>query len=171
MLRSLIGIVLRAWPALALLTSAVLLAIVHAFQTFGHMTPCELCLRQREVYWLALPVAALALAASRWTRLRALAPWLGGAMALIFAGGAVLAGYHAGVEWHFWPGPQTCSGGSGAATAQALSALLHGAKLSAPRCDQAAWRFLWLSMAGWNTLISAKLAGWSAVWAVWVRKA
>jgi len=169
-MRALIAITLRYWPALALVTSAAMLAIAHGFETFGHMAPCELCLHQREVYWIALPVTALALAASRWRQARALAPWLGAVMALIFAGGMLLAGYHAGVEWHFWPGPQSCSGGSGAASAQALSALLHGAKLAAPRCDEAGWRFLWLSMAGWNALISAKLAGWSAAWALWVRK-
>jgi disulfide bond formation protein DsbB len=36
----------------------------------------------------------------------------------------------------------------------------------APRCDQAAWRFLGLSMAGWNALASLKLAvlsAWAAI--------
>ena len=36
----------------------------------------------------------------------------------------------------------------------------------APHCDEAAWRFLGLSMAGWNVLISLKLAVWSAIWTV-----
>jgi disulfide bond formation protein DsbB len=170
-MRPLIALILRYWPALALVTSAAMLAIVHALETFAHMVPCELCLREREVYWIALPVAALAWAASHWRSLGVMAPWLGAVMALIFAGGALLSGYHAGVEWHFWPGPQSCSGGAGAASAQALSALLHGAKLAPPRCDEASFRFLWLSLAGWNALISAKLAGWSAAWALWERKA
>ena len=35
-----------------------------------------------------------------------------------------------------------------------------------PRCDNAAWVFLGLSMAGWNALISLKLAGWTIAWAI-----
>jgi disulfide bond formation protein DsbB len=30
--------------------------------------------------------------------------------------------------------------------------------------------FLGLSMAGWNALISLKLAVWSGIWAAWSRK-
>jgi disulfide bond formation protein DsbB len=169
-MRALIVWALRHWPPLALVTSAAMLAIAHAFETFGHLPPCHLCLLQRDVYWVALPVTAAATAASHWGHGRALTPWLGVAMALIFAAGCGLAVYHAGADWRFWPGPESCSGGGHAVNAAALSDLLKGAKLNQPRCDVAAWRFLWLSMAGWNALISAKLAGWSLVWAVWSRK-
>ena len=34
-----------------------MLAIAHAFETFGGYAPCTLCLRQREVYWVALGLA------------------------------------------------------------------------------------------------------------------
>ena len=64
-------------------------------------------------------------------------------------------------------GRRSGSGVGGLASAKAIAALMNGGALSAPHCDQAAWRFLGLSMAGWNALISLKLAGWSAVWAVW----
>ena len=63
----------------------------------------------------------------------------------------------------FWPGPATCSGGGGKVTAAAMQDLLNGARLAAPRCDEAAWRFLGLSMAGWNVLISLKMAVWSVL--------
>ena len=39
-----------------------------------------------------------------------------------------------------------------------MSRLLNGGPVAAPACDKAAWRFLGLSMAGWNVLISLKLA-------------
>ena len=42
-----------AWPVLAALASAAMLAAAHAFETFGGYAPCMLCLRQREVYWAA----------------------------------------------------------------------------------------------------------------------
>jgi disulfide bond formation protein DsbB len=166
-MRALIAFTLRTWPALAFLTALAMLLIAHGFETFGHLPPCELCLRQREAYWIALPVTAGALLVDRSERARALVPWLGAAMALAFAYGLGWATYHAGVEWRLWPGPSACSGAGAKASTAALAALLQGQKVSAPHCDVAPWRFLWLSMAGWNALISAKLMVWSAVWAAW----
>ncbi|HLI66636.1 MAG TPA: disulfide bond formation protein B [Caulobacteraceae bacterium] len=170
MIRALIGWTLRWWPALALVTSAAMLAIAHAFETFGHLAPCHLCLLQRDVYWWALPICAAAVLVAYGGRLAVLKPWLGAAMGAAFLVGCGIAVYHAGAEWKFWPGPASCSGGSHAVNAAALSDLLKGATLTQPRCDVAAWRFLWLSMAGWNALISLKLAVWSLVWAAWSRK-
>ena len=63
-MRAFIASILRHWPALAFVTSAAMLAIAHAFETLGHLAPCTLCLYERQVYWLALPVAALAFIAT-----------------------------------------------------------------------------------------------------------
>jgi len=165
-MRALIGFTLRSWLALALITSAAMLAIAHGFESFGHLAPCTLCLYQRDVYWTALPIAAAALVVGR-TPLARLAPLLGWLLALTFLVGAGIAIWHAGAEWKFWPGPKACSSTGAAANAAGLAALMNGAKIAAPHCDEAAWRFLGLSMAGWNALISLKLAAWSAVWSVW----
>jgi disulfide bond formation protein DsbB len=148
----------RHWPLAALLASAAALAVAHAFETFGHLAPCTLCLKQREVYWVALAVAAVGVAAgySRWRRPAVRIACL--ALGVVFLWGAGVAAYHAGVEWKWWPGPAACSGGSTQVTGADLSALLHGAKLKIPSCDKAAWVFLGLSMAGWNTLYSLALA-------------
>jgi disulfide bond formation protein DsbB len=154
---------LDRWRLCALLVSAAMLAIAHGFQTFGHLAPCTLCLRQREVYWVAGAVALAFLIIVRLPggpRLRQASCWLLGAIFLV---GCAIAVYHAGAEWKFWPGPTTCSGaGAADVNAQALSALLNGAKIKPPACDKAAWVFLGLSMAGWNALISLALASLSA---------
>jgi disulfide bond formation protein DsbB len=165
-MRAFIASILRHWPALAFVTSAAMLAIAHGFETFGHLAPCTLCLYQRQVYWLALPIAALAFIAGQGVIPRVFTPWIGALLTLIFLTGAGIAIYHAGAEWKFWPGPTTCSGVGAKVSAAGLADLLHGARVAPPRCDKAAWVFLGLSMAGWNALISLKLAGWSAVWAV-----
>ncbi len=47
-----------------------------------------------------------------------------------------------------------------------LSAFLEGAKVRPPACDEAAWVFGGLSMAGWNALVSLGLAGLSVVAAI-----
>ena len=148
---------LQRWRLWAFLSSALMLAIAHAFETFGGLAPCTLCLKQREVYWVAGTVALAAMAVIRTApqrRWRVLADLL---LAAIFATGLGVAIYHAGAEWKFWPGPTTCSVGGGRPSAAAMEALLNGAKIRGPSCDQAAWVFLGLSMAGWNALISLKL--------------
>lgn len=152
---------LDRWRLCALVASALLLAIAHGFQTFGGYAPCTLCLRQREVYWVAGGFAALAMVAVRMPggpRLRQATCWI---LALIFAAGCGIAVYHAGAEWKFWPGPTTCSSAGGSVSADAMNDLLNGARIRPPACDQAAWVFAGLSMAGWNAVAALALAALS----------
>ena len=151
----------RRWPLFAFAAAAAALLVAHAFETFGGYRPCELCLRQREIYWAALALAGLAMIAVRLWRWPNTARLGDVALGLAFLTGAVVAGYHAGVEWKFWPGPATCSGGglaglSGADIVGALTRRNH-----APSCTEAAWRMAGVSMAGYNTLLSLALAGLS----------
>lgn len=153
--------ILDRWRLTAFLASAGMLAIAHAFQTFGGLAPCLLCLRQREVYWVAL---AIALAGMLITRMQGGGRWRGPfalLLGLVFLAGAGVAAYHAGAEWKFWPGPTACAATAGPLTADSMSAILQGETLEIPRCDEAPWVFLGLSMAGWNVLISLGLAALS----------
>jgi disulfide bond formation protein DsbB len=162
---TLIDLILRRWLVLAFLASAAMLGAAHAFETFGHMAPCTLCLRQREIYWVALAASASGAIVEAVPRLRRFTPLFGAALALIFLYGVGIATWHAGAEWKWWPGPAACaSTGHGVSLAQ-MTALLHGAKVTAPHCDEAAWRMLGLSMAGWNVLISLGLAAFSGLFA------
>jgi disulfide bond formation protein DsbB len=69
--------------------------------------------------------------------------------------------YHSGIEWKFWPGPADCSGPIN--NLSQPGGLLNQLKdISVVRCDQAAWRFLGLSLAGWNVLVSLGLAAVAA---------
>jgi len=159
-----LGLILAHWPVAALIASLGMLAAAHAFETFGKLAPCTLCLKQREVYWTAagLALAAAAIGRTAWAG-RTRRP-LVLALGAIFLFGAGLAAYHAGAEWKWWPGPSTCASG-GAALAgvsrEALAGLMNGAKVTPPACDKAAWVFAGLSMAGWNVLISLGLAALS----------
>ena len=145
------------WPLLAAAASALMLAVAHGFQPFGHLAPCELCLKQREVYWVALAVGLVGFALGRGLKRPLLINLSSLLLGLIFLYGAGLAGYHAGVEWKWWPGPQACTG-QGRATVAAVTALLNGARITGPSCDVAAWRMLGISMAGWNAVVSLGLA-------------
>ena len=155
-----------SWPFFAALASLLMLGGAHAFETFGHYPPCELCLKQRDVYWAALVLAgaAIVFASSRGdARLRRVFDLL---LGLVFLGGAAVAAYHAGVEWKWWPGPATCTGSGHQSSADlraGLARILSGTPMHIVRCDEAAWRMLGLSMAGWNALVSLGLAAMSFI--------
>ena len=144
------------WPVLAFVACAFMLGSAHAFETFGKLAPCLLCLKQREVYWVTGTVALVAVVLSRTAWAARVRKPLLLLLGVGFLYGAGLATYHAGAEWKWWPGPAACGGG-GVAAAADLVALLKGAKIAAPACDKAVWVFLGLSMAGWNALISLGL--------------
>ena len=145
--------------------AAATLAGAWFFQLVLNILPCPLCLEQRYAYYLAVPLGALtALAAARGAP-RALT--LAGLVLLAAAalGNAWLGGYHAGVEWHFWQGPTDCTGPVGnLGSAADLLARLDTVKVVS--CDEVQWRFLGLSLAGYNVLISllmAAIAAWGIV--------
>jgi disulfide bond formation protein DsbB len=151
------------WIVVALASALGLLAAAHAFETFGGLAPCELCLTQRGVYWLAAAVAAAGLVFLRFQAPEPVARLVCLALALVFAGEVWVAAYHAGVEWTLWPGPAACTGGKTHVTLDQLKAFAQGRHVSIVRCDQPAFRFLSLSMAGWNALIALKLTVLSVV--------
>lgn len=134
--------------------SAAVLAGAHAFETFGGYLPCPLCLKQREVHWTALAVAAAAgLVLWRW-RL----PWVRVASLLavlaVYGWSLWVSGFHSGVEYKWWPGPSTCGSGAAILSGEVdLLASLQNKTMAVP-CDEAAWRMAGISMAGYNFLIS-----------------
>ncbi len=137
------------------LTSGSLLAGAHIFEAMGY-EPCALCLDQREAHWTALALTLVGLVISLGFRAPLLAAAATGATALVYGFGAGLALYHTGVEFGFWPGPTSCSGSE---TINSINDLSSGLDPDRPRvsCDRVAWKFLGVSMAGYNLLASAGL--------------
>lgn len=141
--------------ALAILAiAAASIAGAFLFEAFGY-APCELCLKERIPYYAAIPAAGIATAfATRGAKALLRAAF--SILALIFAASAIFGAYHAGIEWGFWPGPTECTGTlERAASVTDFLKQLESVKLV--RCDSAALRILGLSLAGWNTVISAGL--------------
>jgi disulfide bond formation protein DsbB len=124
------------------------------FQYLGYR-PCPLCLEQRYPYYFAIPLAVFViLGETVGSRRRVLLAALA-VIAGLMLWNAGLAGYHAGVEWKWWPGPNTCGGAADLGTGDLLKSLQS---ITVVRCDEAAWTFLGLSLAGYNVLISLALA-------------
>lgn len=136
--------------------SGVLLAGAHLFERVGGLVPCILCLNQREAHWTALAVAAAGLVAARLFRSKLGAAAAVGAASLVYAVSACLAFYHTGVEYGYWPGPAICAAGGDIVDLDNLAASLNQ-KSDAPSCEDVQWRFLGVSMAGYNLLASAGL--------------
>src|SRR5215212_1682787 len=135
------------------------------FQYGLGLKPCPLCLEQRYPYYFAIPLAVLVLVGASAGASRKV---LLAALFVIAAGmlwNAGLATYHAGIEWKWWPGPQDCSGPIDS-LGSANDLLRQLESINVVRCDEAAWRFLGLSLAGYNVLISLTLAA-VAVWGVY----
>jgi disulfide bond formation protein DsbB len=138
------------WPLVALIVSAALLAGAHAFETFGHLAPCAMCLAQREWHWGIVAIALLALVTRKDARAGAFI------LALAYLGSVAMAAWHVAVEQHWLPA-QCESGPAGS-----LVFDIH-AKLELPRCDDPLWIMFGISMAGYNALISAGMALLSAI--------
>lgn len=136
----------------ALASGAILAAL--CFQYIGGYTPCPLCLQQRYAYYLSIP--AILLAAYLAPSAPAAARIIVLVVAAAFLANAALGVYHSGAEWGWWPGPQSCANGVPVDLSKGtLADALKNARVI--RCDEAPWRFLWLSFAGWNVVISAAL--------------
>ena len=108
--------------------------------------PCSLCLWQR---WPHIIIVLLALIALFVRMPR----FVLSIIAITAATSVILASYHAGVEWQLWSGPSGCT--ASLINSSDLTSLTDSL-LAAPvvRCDEVAWSFMGLSMAGWNSLFS-----------------
>ena len=139
--------------------SIAILAAVWIFQGMGY-APCELCLTQRYAFYAAIPLALLtAFLAGRSAHGLARAGFA--LLALVFVASAVLAAYHAGVEYHWWAGPTACTGGPGSLDVNDLVKALDSVKVV--RCDEVQLRIAGLSLAGWNVIASLVLAVYAAL--------
>jgi disulfide bond formation protein DsbB len=142
----------------ALIVAVVCLATLAGawfFELVLKYQPCPMCLEERWPYYIGVPLAlVVALAASR-NAPRAVV--IGGlvVLAALMAWSASMGGFHAGVEWKWWPGPQECTGTPDFKGAGGLLNRLQS--INVPRCDEAALRIFGLSLAGYNALISAAL--------------
>jgi disulfide bond formation protein DsbB len=147
----------RLTAAFLLFGMAAVIATVLAFQHIGGYIPCKLCLEQRQPYYAAIPLALIALALPARPAALKLARLLFAAIALAMAVTMALAIYHAGVEWNWWLGPTDCGATGGNISADVGDLLNDLAATRPPACDEAAGRFLGLSFAGWNVIVSALL--------------
>jgi len=115
--------------------------------------PCHLCYEQRKPYMLniVLGLLALAMLKKKPRAARALLVLAG----ISFLANVGLAAFHVGVEEGWWEGLTTCGGDGAIAdfskmTPEEMSKYFSNRPIV--RCDVAGWRFLGISMTGYNFL-------------------
>ena len=134
---------LRRARQFALLVPAVLLGGALLSQYIGGLYPCEMCLWQRWPHRFAILFAIAAILLPPVVpRIRLLT--LLAALALAVSG--AIGAFHAGVEYGWWEGVTTCTGG-----ATTMSDIMN---VPLVRCDQAQWSLFGVSLAGFNAIFS-----------------
>lgn len=144
----------RTSSTIALLLGAASLVLILGalgFEYLDRLPPCEMCMWQRYPHFAAIIVGIGGFIVARAMRLpESTASAIAMLTAFLIAVSGALGVYHAGVEWHWWPGPEACTG----------AAFQGPLDLNAPvvRCDRAAWRLFGLSLAGYNAILSLAIA-------------
>ena len=139
-------------PLFTLVASVGALGTALLSQYVGGLQPCVLCIYQRWPYVvvIVLSAAALTLAGPR------LRMTLAGLAGIAFLVGAGIAGFHVGVEQHWWHGTAQCGGN--VVTPSSIEALrAHLSQAPVAACDAPAFTLLGISMAGFNLILSLVL--------------
>ncbi|WP_420393648.1 disulfide bond formation protein B [Acuticoccus sp.] len=146
----------RPPAALALVIMTAAIGAAWAFEVVGGFAPCPLCLEQRLGYYGAIPLTFLALGLAPHAAVLARLALL--AAAGLIAWSAWLGVTHAGAEWGYWPGPDTCAAAAQTTVRDASTLLAAIGEASVESCTEVQGRVLGLSFAGWNVLTAASSA-------------
>jgi disulfide bond formation protein DsbB len=147
-----------SFPALAIAGLGIaLLAGAYAFEYLGGIRPCPLCLEQRTPWMILIALGGGIFGARAAKASGHVVLGLFAITASIALYGAYLGGFHAGIEYGFWPGPAECSGGG--MTLPTEGGIFDGISSSEiVRCDVVAWSLAGVSLAGFNFLFSLAAA-------------
>jgi disulfide bond formation protein DsbB len=144
---------------LALIIPTALLAGAYGSQVIGGLYPCEMCWWQRYPHFAAVPIALLGFFISN-TGLKRVTVALA-AFAILTSG--IIGGFHAGVEYGWWPGLSSCSNVPTGNADEVLKQIMNAPLV---RCDVAPWTLFGISLAGFNFLIST-LGALTVLGSIW----
>lgn len=146
----------------ALLLPAVLMIGALGSQYIGGLFPCEMCHWQRWPHEAAIVLALFAfpLPERPWGRILVAL-----AIVAILISGAIGV-FHAGVEYHWWPGITRCAAPvSGTSSADLLAQIMATPMI---QCDVPQWTLFGISLAGFNAIFS--ILGGLGIIALWTRR-
>ena len=130
------------------IVSVCVVIFVHYLEYIG-FTPCQLCIYQRWPWYLIIFLSLISIFYNK-----KIYPYNKFIIFLFFVGSTAYAGWHAGIEWAFWEGPSTCTNGTN--KIESNDNLLENIQniQSFVPCNEASFRFLGISLAGYNFISS-----------------
>ena len=129
------------------------LAIAYFIQyKLGHK-PCNLCLIERIPYISALILISLIFILNKFQKV------IAGILLILFIFGAVVSFYHVGIEQGFFSDSFVCELGASSENLSSKELLKQLESKTAVSCKDVTFRFLGLSLATINTVISIILSG------------
>ena len=134
------------------IVSVCVVIFVHYLEYIG-FTPCQLCIYQRWPWYLIIFLSLISIFYNKKVY-----PYNKFIIFMIFVGSAAYAGWHAGIEWAFWEGPTTCETGTN--KIESHDNLLENIQSiqSFVSRSEAGFRFLGISLAGYNFISSLIMA-------------
>jgi len=131
-----------------ILISIVVLISVHVIEFWG-FEACDLCLKQRWAWYLTLIIAIFSYFITiNYRNLGNIFLYI---VSIILFCNAIFAAWHAGIEWGFWPGLETCNSNVEFDSNNLIESL-KGSSVAV--CNNASFRILGISLAGYNFIIS-----------------
>ena len=137
----------KYWFYIVALLSAIALASALIAEFYFNLVPCEMCLKQREPYYIII-LGFIFIAILRWqTRI-----WFYLGVQLISIYGLFYSLWHVGIENKILAGPSSCSGGLNISTntSSLKEQIISKAVIN---CEEVAWSIFGLSAATMNSLL------------------
>ena len=132
--------------------SVLSLAIAYFIQYFLGHEPCNLCLIERIPYIASIILIALLFLLNKFEKLISIV------LFLLFISGAIVSFYHVGIEQGFFNESLLCNIGVNSENLSREDLLKQLKNSSAISCKKVTFRFLGLSLATINTVISIFLS-------------
>jgi len=145
----------RDLAAAVVVVSAGALAAAYISQYVFGLDPCQLCFYQRKPYLMNILFGITALGLAPRSREAAVA-------VLFFCAGtffidSLIAGFHVGVEQHWWKGLESCSNYAMPEHASIEEMKKFIAGRNVVRCDVPAFVLFGISMAGYNFILATAM--------------
>ena len=132
--------------------SIVSLSIAYFIQYVLDHKPCDLCLIERIPYIASIILIALVFIINKFEKL------ISSIVLLFFVFGAVVSFYHVGIEQGFFSESLLCNTGIGSKNLSTDDLLKQLQNSSVISCKDVSFRFLGLSLATINTVISVLIS-------------
>ena len=135
---------------LSLFLSSGLLLGAYFLEFYLSLIPCDLCIKQRIVHVFILILSLLIFPLYTFSKLKFI---LLSILNLLWLGSSFLALYHFGIEKKLWEGFSKCSSNI-TFNENTLDQLLSKSPI---RCDETQFELLYISLAGWNGILSISI--------------